>query len=96
VSVVLAVAFPLIAVSVYLPPRAATTAQAALLLAIVFAVVIWVAAQALGGILASGATDPNSGPLLVLLALAYWPTGATPGSPAARSSASAVAEGSLG
>jgi len=24
-------------------------------------------------ILASGATDPNSGPLLVLLALAYWP-----------------------
>ena len=31
------------------------------------AVVIWVAAEALGGILASGATDPNSGPLLVLL-----------------------------
>jgi hypothetical protein len=27
----------------------------------------------LGGILASGATDPNSGPLLALLALTYWP-----------------------
>jgi hypothetical protein len=24
-------------------------------------------------ILAGGATDPNSGPLLALLALAYWP-----------------------
>jgi hypothetical protein len=99
VSVVLAVAFALIAVSVYLPPRAATTARAALVLAIVFAVVIWVAAQALGGILASGATDPNSGPLLVLLALAYWPTRALPSDPAARSAesadADADAEGSL-
>jgi hypothetical protein len=95
VSVVLAVAFALIAVSVYLPPRAATTARAALLLAIVFAVVIWVAAQALGGILASGATDPNSGPLLVLLALAYWPTRALLSEPAAASAESADAEGSL-
>jgi hypothetical protein len=92
VSVVLAVAFALIAVSVYLPPRAATTARAALLLAIAFAVVIWVAAQALGGILASGATDPNSGPLLVLLALAYWPTRALPSEPAARSAESADAD----
>jgi hypothetical protein len=34
---------------------------------------IWVAVQNLGGILAGGATDPNSGPLVVLLALIYWP-----------------------
>ncbi len=93
VSVVLAVAFVLIAVSVYLPPRAASTARAALLLAIVVAAVIWVAAQALGGILASGATDPNSGPLLVLLTLAYWPARTALSKPAARSSASAVVEG---
>jgi len=26
-----------------------------------------------GGILAGGMTDPNSGPLLVLIAAAYWP-----------------------
>jgi hypothetical protein len=70
-SVAFAVALVLIAVGVYLP---AAAAKATLLLAIVLALVIWVFAQALGGILASGATDPNSGPLLVVLALAYWPT----------------------
>jgi hypothetical protein len=35
--------------------------------------VIWVVGEAFGMILAGGATDPNSGPLLALLALAYWP-----------------------
>jgi hypothetical protein len=69
-SVVLAVALALIAVGVYLPRP---FAKATLALAIVVALVIWVVAEALGGILAGGGTDPNSGPLLVLLALAYWP-----------------------
>ena len=96
VSVVLAVAFVLIAVSVYLPPQAVSAARAALVLAIVIAVVIWVAVQALGGILASGATDPNSAPLLVLLALAYWPARTPPPEPAAEPPASAVAEGMAG
>jgi hypothetical protein len=89
-SIVLAVSCALVAVGVHLPRRAAA---AALVLAIVMAVAIWVAAQALGGILASGATDPNSGPLLVLLALAYWPARTRLTVPAAPSSASAVAEG---
>jgi len=70
-SIALAVAFVVIAAAVYLPERAA---KAALVLAIVVSVVIWVIPQGLGGILAGGATDPNSGPLLVLLALAYWPS----------------------
>jgi hypothetical protein len=48
-------------------------ARASLLLAIVVTLVIWVVTEAFGGILAGGATDPNSGPPLVLLALAYWP-----------------------
>jgi hypothetical protein len=69
-SVALAVAVVLIAIGVYLPRP---FAKATLVLAIVVALVIWVVAEALGGILASGATDPNSGLLLVLLALAYWP-----------------------
>jgi hypothetical protein len=69
-SVVLAVALVLIAVGVYLPTG---IAKAALVLAMVVAAFIWVFAQAFGGILASGATDVNSGPLLALLALAYWP-----------------------
>ena len=72
-SVALAAALVLIAIGVYLP---GPFARATLVLAIVVALVIWVVAQALGGILASGATDPNSGPLLVLLALAYWPSAA--------------------
>jgi hypothetical protein len=72
-SIVLAVAFVLVAFGVYLPRPAA---KAALVLAIVTALVIWVVGQAFGMILAGGATDPNSGPLLVLLALSYWPLAA--------------------
>ncbi len=78
-SVVLAVALVLIAVGVYLPTR---IARVTLVLAIVVAAVIWVFGEALGGILAGGATDVNSGPLLVLLAIAYWPMQPAPAAPA--------------
>lgn len=69
-SIALAAALVVIAVGVWLPPAAA---RATLVLAIVVALLIWVFAEAFGMILAGGATDPNSGLLLVLLALAYWP-----------------------
>ncbi len=69
-AVVLAIALVLIAVGVYLP---APAARAAIVLAILVAAVIWVVGEAFGTILAGGATDPNSGLLLILLALAYWP-----------------------
>jgi hypothetical protein len=69
-SVVLAVLLAVIAVGCYLPRPAA---QATLTLAILVAVAIWVIGQALGGILTGMSTDPGSGPLLALLALAYWP-----------------------
>jgi len=90
-SIVLAVALVLIALGVYLPGPAL---KAALLLAIVVSVVIWVFAQALGGIMAGSATDPNSGPLLVLLALAYWPfrASAPTTAPAARTG---ISEGTV-
>jgi len=74
-SIVLAVLLAIIAAGVFLPPP---LARAAVVLAIVLALVIWVAGQDLGGILAGGATDPNSGLLLVLVALAYWPSTARP------------------
>jgi hypothetical protein len=74
VSVVLAVAFVIVAAGVFLPARAA---RAAIVLAVVLAVVIWLA-QGLGGIFTGSATDPNSGPLLALLAVAYWPAAARP------------------
>jgi hypothetical protein len=90
-SVAFAVAFVLIAAGVYLP---AAAAKATLLLAITVAAVIWVFVQAFGGILASGATDPNSGPLLALLALSYWPARSAPIGAAARPASSAGTEGS--
>ena len=49
---------------VYLLVRAA---RATLLLAIALAAVLWVFVRALGGILATGATDPESGLVLALL-----------------------------
>ena len=76
-SVILAALLAVVAVGVYLP---APLARATLVLAIVVSVAIWVVGQDLGTILAGGATDVNSGPLLVLLALAYWPArAAAPG-----------------
>ena len=69
-SVVLAVLLAAVAGAVFLPPG---VARAAVVLAIALSLLIWVVGQDLGGILAGGATDPNSGPLLMLLALAYWP-----------------------
>jgi hypothetical protein len=74
-SIVLAVTLGVIAVGVYLPPRAA---RAAIILAVVVAVAIWLA-EALGGILTGSSTDPDTGPLLALLAIAYWPSPAWPG-----------------
>jgi hypothetical protein len=79
-SVGLAVILGLIAVGVYLPPSAA---RVALAVAAVLAAVIGVAGQDLGGILTGSGTDPESGPLLILLVLAYWPLG-TEGAPADR------------
>jgi hypothetical protein len=73
-SIMLAIALVVIAVGVYLPPPAA---KATLVLAIVVAAAIWVFGEALGTILTGGGTDPNSGPLLALLALAYWPARTT-------------------
>jgi hypothetical protein len=78
-SIVLAIALVIIALGIYLPPPAA---RATLVLAIVVAAVIWVFGQALGGILTGGGTDPNSGPLFILLALAYWPVRAAVQGPA--------------
>ncbi|MCW2933476.1 MAG: hypothetical protein JWM19_4438 [Actinomycetia bacterium] len=75
-SVVLAVALVLIAAGVHLPSPAA---KGTLVLAVVVALVIWVFGEAFGAIMTGGGTDPNSGPLLVLLVLSYWPLKAAEG-----------------
>ena len=69
-SVVLAVLLAVIAVGVFLP---APLWRATVVLAVVLSLGIWIVGQDLGTILAGGATDLNSGPLLALVALAYWP-----------------------
>ncbi len=51
----------------------AGAARATLVLAVLLAAFIWLA-QGLGGLFSGSATDPDSGPLLALLAVAYWPT----------------------
>jgi hypothetical protein len=68
-SIVLAAVLVSIAIGIYLPPRAV---RAVIVLAVAVAAVLWLA-EGLGGILTGSATDPNSGPLLALLALAFWP-----------------------
>ncbi len=69
-SIGLAVVFCVLALAVFLP---APAVRATVVAAVVVGLLIWIPGQAFGGILAGGMTDPNSGPLLVLVALAYWP-----------------------
>jgi hypothetical protein len=73
-SIVLATALVVVAAGPYLPTR---LARAAIALAVVLAVAIWLA-EGLGGLFTGGGTDPNSGPLLALLAVAFWPTAPRP------------------
>jgi hypothetical protein len=69
VSIVLAVAFAAIAVAVFIP----AAARPVLAGAVALSLAIWLVGEDLGGIFTGQGTDPNTGPLLVLLALAYWP-----------------------
>lgn len=72
-SIVLAIAFALIAICVWLPWTRAV--RAGLVLAIVLAALIWVFGEGLGMPFTGTATDPDTGPLIALLALAFWPVG---------------------
>ncbi|HEY1640024.1 MAG TPA: hypothetical protein VGG35_05005 [Streptosporangiaceae bacterium] len=78
-SIALAAVFAVIAAGIFLPGRWVCVA---LVLAIVGSAAIWLVAQDLGEILTGGSTDVNSAPLLIALALAYWPLRA-PGAAAA-------------
>ena len=48
-------------------------ARLAVLLSIIAALFIWAVGENFGGILTGQATDPSTGPLLALVALAFWP-----------------------
>jgi hypothetical protein len=68
ISVALAVLCLVVASGVFAP----ATLRPALVVAIGLGLLFWLA-QGLGGILTGQGTDPNTGPLLVLLAVCYWP-----------------------
>jgi len=71
IPVLAAAAFALIGAAIFLP----AAARPALTLSIILAMAIWAIGENFGGILTGQATDPNTGPLLVLLAFAFWPLG---------------------
>jgi hypothetical protein len=73
-AILLAAVLAAVALASYAPPRLARAAPAA---ALAVAALLWLA-QGLGGILTGSATDPNTGPLLALLALSFWPAAVGP------------------
>jgi hypothetical protein len=70
VAVFFGVVCVVIALGVVLPAR---MTRVTLVVAVVIALAVWVIGENFGDIFAGGATDPNSGPLIVVLALSYWP-----------------------
>lgn len=70
VAVGLSLVCVLVAVGVYLPDR---ITQMTIVAAMVVFATIWVSIEDFGGILAGGATDPNSGAPVLVLCMIYWP-----------------------
>jgi hypothetical protein len=69
IPVLLAAAFAMTGAAIFVP----AAVRPAVTLSIILAMIIWVTGENFGGILTGQATDPNTGPLLALLALAFWP-----------------------
>jgi hypothetical protein len=74
-SIVLAVAFAVIAAGMYV------SARSVIIAALVITVALWLA-QGLGGIFTGMGTDVESAPLLALIALAFWPSATAAEAPA--------------
>lgn len=69
ISIAIALLLAVVAVGVFLP---VPVANATLVLAIFLSLVFWVVGENFGALFSGSATDVNSGPLLVLLSIAYW------------------------
>jgi hypothetical protein len=79
-AILLALVCLVVAIGIFLPPR---FTKATLFLAVTVFGLMWVVVQDVGGILAGGATDPNAAPLIILLALIYWPSTTARSTPSA-------------
>ena len=69
-SIVLAAILVVIAIGAFLPVG---TARVTLVVALALAVIIWVVGEGFGDVFSGSGTDPNTGPLLILMAAAFWP-----------------------
>jgi hypothetical protein len=67
--VILAGVLLIVAIGPYLPASLANTTVA---LGALIGLTVWVVGENFGALFTNGATDVNSGPLLILLAAAYW------------------------
>jgi hypothetical protein len=83
-AILLAVVCVVVAAGVFLPSQ---VTQWTVVLAVGVFALIWVAVQDFGGILAGGATDPNGAPIVILIALLYWPLPPGRSAPSDRSGA---------
>jgi hypothetical protein len=70
VALILAATFAIVAAG---PSLTIFAARVALTLAIAVVALVWIVGQNFGQLLTGNATDPNSGPLLALLIMMYWP-----------------------
>jgi hypothetical protein len=69
-SIVLAVILGLIALAPFLPVM---TARVTLVVAVALCALIWVVGEGFGNVFSGSGTDPNTGPLLILMVAAFWP-----------------------
>jgi hypothetical protein len=88
-STILAVLLLIVAIGAFVPTG---IANATLVLAVLLGLVIWVVGENFGALFTNGATDVNSGPLLILLAASYWRF-STPSKPLGVSDPTLNAEG---
>ncbi len=87
-ALILALIFAVIAAGVLIPGLL----RPAVVLAVVVALAVGVLGQDLGGLFTGTATDPGTGPLLILLALAFWPARLAAGEVSGPEVAGAAAE----
>jgi hypothetical protein len=71
-AVIGALVLSAVAIGMVLPAR---VRRAAVIAAVVVSMFIWFFGEALGAVFGGEMTDVDSGPLLALIALAYWPAG---------------------
>jgi hypothetical protein len=93
ITILLAIIFAVIAAGILVP----VAIRPVLALGVLTALAIWVVGEDFGGIFTGAGTDPNTGPLLILLAAAYWPrTQTRPGNRVAENQVARIAPGEAG